>query len=183
MKVLELFCGAGGWTRGFLPYGDECVGIDIKECYEPYPATFIKKDVREVNGKQFKDFDVVIGSPPCTHFSNARYQNSYVSKPTPELGFPLINEFWRIVQEVKPKYYAMENIKALTKYYDKKPQWEFYISKGGRRCLWTNISIPLVPEVKFNHKIRDIHGWEKHRWKRAFIPQEIAGIVATAVHR
>lgn len=184
LKILELFAGAGGWTRGFLPYGDECIGIDIRKCFEPYPSQLIIQDMRTVDGKRFADFDVIIGSPPCVEFSNARYKSRHVHglNPEPEKGLELVEEFWRIVKEADPRFYAMENIYALKKYYPVKPQWEFYISKGGRRCLWTNIPLPLTKERRFKHKIRDIHGWEKHRWKRSFIPTCVADFVASAVH-
>lgn len=185
LKILDLFCGAGGWTVPFLEYGDYCVGVDIKECYSPYPAHFIKQDIATLDGSRFKDFDLVIGSPPCVEFSNFRYKGTHVHGliPNPEKGMPLIEEFWRIVDEAQPRFYAMENIKALTKYYDRKPQWHFMISKGGKRCLWTNIPIPLTNQFVFRHKIGDIYGWEKHRWKRAYIPYNIAKFIADCVHK
>jgi len=180
LKVLDLFCGRGGWSVPFVEYGDEVIGIDIKK--QPYPAQLIVADIRTINGTQFKGFDLIIGSPPCEDFSIARYRNKYVRGPNPEKGLQLINEFWRIVKEAQPKYYAMENVEALTKYYPIKPQWYFMISKGGKRCLWTNIPLPLVAEYRFKHKIRDIYGWEKYRWKRSYIPYPIAKYIADVVH-
>lgn len=185
MKILDLFCGAGGWSEPFVEYGDHCVGIDIKpNKYHPYPGYFVQQDITTVNGRMYEGFDLIIGSPPCIHFSDARYRSRHIHglDPTPNKGFGLIDEFWRIVDEAKPKFYAMENIKALTKYYDKPYQWEFKISKGGKRCLWTNLTLPMISQFEFKHRIRDIPGWDKHRWKRAFIPYEIARYVADVVH-
>ena len=31
MKVLDLFCGLGGWSRAFAEAGHDCTGIDIKK--------------------------------------------------------------------------------------------------------------------------------------------------------
>jgi hypothetical protein len=76
----------------------------------------------------------------------------------------------------------MENIKALTKYFKIKPDWHFMISKGGKRCLWTNIPLSLTNELRFSHKIRDIPGWDKTRWQRSYIPYPIAKYVADNVH-
>lgn len=182
MKVLDVCCGRGGWAVPFVEDGDDVIGIDIKQ--QPYPAKLIIQDIRTVSGDQFKGFDLIIGSPPCVAFSNARYKSRHVhhKNPNPEEGMGLIHEFWRIVDEAQPTFYAMENIKALTKYWDRKPQWHFKISKGGKRCLWTNIPLPMTKQYEFRHKIRDIDGWEKTRWKRSYIPYEIARFVADAVH-
>ena len=34
MKVLDLFCGLGGWSKAFHDAGHECTGIDIKNIIE-----------------------------------------------------------------------------------------------------------------------------------------------------
>lgn len=182
MKILDLYCGRGGWSVPFVEYNDEVYGIDIKK--QSYPGQLICQDVRTVDGRRFHGFDLIIGSPPCVEFSNARYKSRHVhgKNPNPERGMELIHEFWRVVKEAEPRFYAMENIKALTKYYGLKPQWHFRISKGGKRCLWTNIPLPLTNEYKFKNKIRDIPGWEKTRWKRSYIPYPIAKYVADVVH-
>ena len=36
MKVLELFCGLGGWSKAFVEAGHDCTGIDIKKLGYPY---------------------------------------------------------------------------------------------------------------------------------------------------
>lgn len=184
LKVLDLFAGLFGWSIPFIEYGDEVIGIDIKNYGVPKGAVLILQDVKTIDGTQFRNFDLIIGSPPCIEFSDARYRSIHIhgKKPDPPKGFPLIEEFWRIVKEAKPKFYAMENIKALTKYYDRIPQWHFKISKGGKRYLWTNIPLSLVSDFKFQRKIRDIAGWDKTRPLRAKIPYPIAKYIADTVH-
>jgi SAM-dependent methyltransferase len=183
MKVLDLFCGRGGWSIPFIEDGDDVTGIDIVDVGYPKEAKLVLQDIREVKGFDYKNYDLIIGSPPCVDFSNARYRSTSIHHkvPTPQHGFELIEEFWRIVKDAKPQFYAMENIEALTKYYPPKPQWRFMISKGGKRCLWTNIPIPLSPEFRFKHKIRDIAGWDKTRPDRAKIPYNIARFIADCV--
>lgn len=182
MKVLDLFCGMGGWSKPFVEDGDEVIGIDIIDY--GYPGKLILQDIRTVTGKDFEGFDLIIGSPPCMAFSNARYRSIWIHKmkPNPVEGFELIDEFWRIVKEACPTFYAMENIKALAKYYSLAPQWEFNISKGGKRYLWTNIPIPIItPQFIFEHKIRDIPGWAKTRPLRSLIPYPIARYIRDLV--
>jgi len=193
MKALDLYCGLGGWSDGFVKEGFEVLGVEIDEkIAKRYQHPCLVADIRELHGKMFQTFDVVIGSPPCVEFSNARYKSRHVhgKNPNPEKGMELINEFWRIVDEANPRFYAMENLKVLTKYHylfktlekmKRKPQWHFMISKGGKRCLWTNIPLPLTTEYRFHHKIRDIHGWEKTRPLRSKIPMPIARMIAKAV--
>jgi len=183
MKVLDLFCGAGGWSVPFWYAGDHCVGIDIVNC--GYPAKFIKKDIRDLDGRQFKGFDLVIGSPPCSEFSNAKersigYHPNKVKRNV-NGGLELIYEFERIVKEAEPKFWLMENVVQLAKYYDKKPNSSFKMSKGGKRLIWSNIQLPPFIEFYPRHKIREIYGWEKQRWWRSFIPYPIARFVADVV--
>ena len=43
MRVLELFCGLGGWSKPWIESGHDVTGIDIKDY--GYPARFIKADI------------------------------------------------------------------------------------------------------------------------------------------
>lgn len=183
-KALDLYCGLGGWSDGLATEGFEVLGVEInRQIAQRYKHDVIVADVKTLDGKRFRGFDLIIGSPPCGAFSNARYKSRHVhgKSPNPAEGMGLIETFWRIVKEAEPKFYAMENIKALTKYYPLKPQWEFMISKGGKRCLWTNIPLPLTPEYRFRHKIRDIPGWDKTRPLRSKIPLPVSRLVARVV--
>ena len=69
---VDLFCGLGGWTRGFIKRGWNCAGFDIeRHVYgtEQYPADLVIQDVLTIHGKQFKEADCIVASPPCTEFS------------------------------------------------------------------------------------------------------------------
>ena len=69
---IDLFCGLGGWTEGFLAEGYEVVGFDIEQhAYgtERYPAHLVLQDVLTIHGKQFKDADIIVASSPCQAYS------------------------------------------------------------------------------------------------------------------
>lgn len=67
MRLLDLFCGAGGAAVGYsraLP-GIEIVGVDIAP--QPrYPFDFVQADAMTFD---VAGFDIVHASPPCTDFA------------------------------------------------------------------------------------------------------------------
>lgn len=71
INLLDLFCGAGGATIGYLNAGFNVVGIDINDQPE-YPSPFIKGNALELIGSMAKNFDVIHASPPCQHFTKYR---------------------------------------------------------------------------------------------------------------
>lgn len=67
--LLDLFCGVGGWSKGFLRRGWRCVGVDVAAF--GYPGEFIQCDVRELTRDFIDGFDAVAASPPCEEFARA----------------------------------------------------------------------------------------------------------------
>lgn len=69
MKLLELFCGRGGWSKSFHSRGWECVGVDLVDL--GYPFRLILADCRTLDPDWINGFDAVIASPPCEDFARA----------------------------------------------------------------------------------------------------------------
>ncbi|MEM0021341.1 MAG: DNA cytosine methyltransferase [Fervidicoccaceae archaeon] len=125
-KVADLFCGGGGFARGFKEKGFSILfGIDnLKSAAKTYKANFPKavvlaEDIKEITGETIKslvgDVDVLIGSPPCEPFTAANKQRK--RDPLDRLysdpqGILTLN-FFRILSEVKPKVWVMENVPAI----------------------------------------------------------------------
>lgn len=68
-RLLDLFCGVGGWSKSFVARGWQCTGVDIAEL--GYPYTFVKADVLTLSREWIESFDAVVGSPPCEEFARA----------------------------------------------------------------------------------------------------------------
>lgn len=83
MKLLDLYCKAGGASVGYARAGFEVVGVDIKK-QKRYPYKFIQADALEVlNDQEFiQQFDVIHASPPCQTHSATRHLRNAQGKGT-----------------------------------------------------------------------------------------------------
>lgn len=101
LRVVNLYCGAGGFSFGFLQERfDVILGIDselaVKDTFlANHPEIeFLHSDMRKVSSELLYGFgpvDVLIGSPPCVDFSLMSTDNR-----DPEKGLQLVREFFRI---------------------------------------------------------------------------------------
>lgn len=72
LRLLDLYCKAGGAAAGYAKAGFEVIGVDI-ERQPNYPFQFLKADAIEfLKGLSPQYFDVIHASPPCQHYSKAR---------------------------------------------------------------------------------------------------------------
>jgi len=72
MRLLDLFCGAGGATKGYQRAGFEVVGVD--STFQPRYCgdAFITAEALEYALAHGDDFDAIHASPPCQHYSKTR---------------------------------------------------------------------------------------------------------------
>lgn len=70
MRLLDLFCGAGGCSMGYHRAGFELVGVDIKP-QKHYPFEFHCSDAFVFLEKHGHEFDVIHASPPCQAYSQS----------------------------------------------------------------------------------------------------------------
>lgn len=121
--VVDLFCGAGGLSEGLRQAGfDPRVAVDFdKNAIATYKANHphsetILGDVAQVTGEQLKrlacsdDIDLIAGGPSCQGFSThgKRIQDD-------PRNF-LFKHFVRLVDEVQPKMFLMENVRGMLTY-------------------------------------------------------------------
>ena len=110
MRVLELFCGLGGWSKPWIESGHDVTGIDIKDY--GYPARFIKADIMDWEPDQY--YDIVLASPPCNEFCLLKKWR--VGKQNESKGLDLVYRTFHLIDKIKPKYYVIENVKGLSEF-------------------------------------------------------------------
>jgi DNA (cytosine-5)-methyltransferase 1 len=72
-RLLDLFCGAGGCTKGYQTAGFYVVGVDINPQPRYCGDEFVQHDALEVfaDGALTDSFDAIHASPPCQRYSVA----------------------------------------------------------------------------------------------------------------
>lgn len=90
MKLLDLFCGAGGAAQGYHQAGFDVTGVDIK--HQPrYPFSFIQADaLGMLDDTEFlQQFDVIHASPPCQPYSIMKAVTARHGRQHPQLIEPV----------------------------------------------------------------------------------------------
>ena len=119
MRLLELFCGTGGFSQGARRAGlHTSLAIDIDpvltSSYKTnFPRTrLVLEDVAKLDAKTLlqldKDgWDGVVGGPPCQGFSD-------IGRKDPMDGRRrLLSHFFRVVDDLKPAFFVFENVTGL----------------------------------------------------------------------
>lgn len=171
MKVVDLFCGAGGFSLGFKQAGfDVILGIDNWEMacrtyVKNIGAKTFKRDVRDLDPESLPDCDVLIGSPPCPDFSVARYGGSGWDKG--EADMSCIDAFYRILNHLKPKIWIWENVMGVNKYLFFQPSavlnaQDFGVPQRRKRIFVGNFPMPEKSEhpVPLDALAPTIIAWE-----------------------
>ena len=124
----------------------------IKITNKNYPSTLQVGDITKIQTKNLLDIDLIIGGSPCQSFSNAGSRTGFDGKSG------LFWQFVKILREVKPRYFMLENVRM-------KQEWKDIITEAlgvdpieidsalvsaqqRKRLYWTNIPIK-------NMKIKD----------------------------
>lgn len=109
MRLLDLFCGAGGAAMGYHRAGFEVVGVDIKP-QKNYPFEFHCEDAFTFLEKHGYEFDVIHASPPCQRYSNGA-KKWKTSNLHPDLIGPTRDA---LIATQRP--YVIENIESARSY-------------------------------------------------------------------
>ena len=120
MHAINLFCGGGGFASGA-----ERAGIAVEAAYDidttlttahkiNFPETALHLgDIADLSGADVvesaeADIDLVFGGPPCQAFSNIGLRDAADPRRF------LLGHFFRLVSEINPAVFVMENVIGLT---------------------------------------------------------------------
>ena len=119
---IDIFSGAGG-----LSLGASMAGIDVRYAIEvnPYAAKSFEfnhkgskvlcGDICKIKSADFLKKDenifIIMGGPPCQGFSMANTMSRNMDNP----NNMLFKEFVRLVAEVNPEWFVLENVWGMTK--------------------------------------------------------------------
>ena len=201
-KMLDTFCGMGGVSNGFSMEGFDVTGIDIVDAPKMlgYKHRFIQADMLSLKGEDFKGYDVIWGSPPCRDFSEfcRIYGSTWKDKPNPLRGLILVNSFIEFVNRALPRYWILENVSGLIKYFHKKPRSLTYLTvsrngMGKKHAFWGNFPLCLIPKdtthVITYHKLingkrcpKSVSKSKLSSWENAKIPLGCSRAFAKACH-
>lgn len=171
----------GGVSDGFALEGFNVTGIDIVDAQVKldYKHKFIQADMMALDGKDFRGFDVIWGSPPCRHFSiiAKTLGHRWKEPPNPEKGLDFVRCYLEFVSQAKPRFWIMENVHLLNKYLPlSKPKFTTTLGKGMRRSFWGNFPSFLITRdmTKVLSAEKNRLSWKGNNklksWERAKIP-------------
>lgn len=122
--VVSLFAGTGGSSLGYKWAGfKELLAVDFDshavECFRKnFPGVpVLEKSVTDLSGSDILkiiklkkgELSVLDGSPPCQGFSTAGKRQLNDGRNS------LFADFWRLVCEIRPKVFVMENVAGMAK--------------------------------------------------------------------
>jgi DNA-cytosine methyltransferase len=121
MKVLSLFdgmsCGMIALDRLGIKvdtyYASEVDKYAIQVSQKNYPEIIQIGDVCNIKAEDYQDIDLILAGSPCQGFSFAGKQLAF-DDPRSSLFF----EFVRLLKEIKPKYFLLENVNMKKEFLD-----------------------------------------------------------------
>ena len=168
INVLSLFdgmsCGQIALERAGIKvnnyFASEIDKHAMQVTKQNYPNTKHIGDVTKVKGADLPKIGLLIGGSPCQGFSFAGKQLNF-DDPRSKLFF----EFVRLLEETKPKYFLLENVRMkkesqdiINKYLGVEPimiNSNLVSAQNRVRYYWTNIPNLTLPEDK-NILLKDV---------------------------
>lgn len=134
--MVDLFCGRGGWSKGFMAHGWNCIGIDLYP--QPlYPGTFIQADIAQL--VELPPADFYCCSSPCEQFSVHGMKVFHKNPKWPWIGMSLF-DYARYLLESSGKPFIMENVRCA----------EGFVGKSVTHCgpfyLWGSGVPAIMPK-------------------------------------
>lgn len=176
-RAIDLYSGVGGWSLGL-----RLANVEVVASYEkwgPANETNFKNnfhqaqtvDIRRLALSDLPDnIDIVVGSPPCTQFS---FSNRGGGGDIAD-GLEDVKRFLSIVDHLKPRVWAMENVPRVAKIIEAELKQggalqefnhlgcvthiidmaDYGLPQRRRRCIAGNFDISLLESYQANARPR-----------------------------
>ncbi|MFX0013664.1 MAG: DNA cytosine methyltransferase [Promethearchaeota archaeon] len=172
MRILDLFCGAGGFALGFLLASPKfTISLAIDNDYRVFytyaenieVGMTLIRDIQDIHSLEIlkvlqgKSPDIILSSPPCESFSLAnpnRQKSAYDQLYSDEKG-RLVLDAIRIIIDLEPKIFLIENVQQLA-------------STEMRELILHEFSYSKYESIYFNFLEAETFGVPSQR-KRVFI--------------
>ena len=163
MRTVDLFAGCGGLSLGFQNAGFEIIAAfdfwhpAIEVYRENFQHPIFAKDLSENEAhKTIAKFnpEVIIGGPPCQDFSSAGKRDESLGRADLTLSFA------KIVSQIKPQWFVMENVERIAKSQILQTALEIFKESGyGLTSIILNASYCGVPQARKRYfLIGQLHG-------------------------
>ncbi|ACD52182.1 DNA cytosine methyltransferase [Clostridium botulinum] len=154
MKVIDLFCGCGGFSLGMQNAGFEIVAAydnwepAIKVYDENFNHPIYNIDLQNISLEEIESMkklnpDVIIGGPPCQDYSSAGKRDENGGRADLTISFA------KIINQIRPQYFIMENVNDIKKYTTLKNAKQIFEKSGyGLTEVVLDASLYEVPQAR-----------------------------------
>ena len=169
MNVLSLFDGMSGGRLAL-----DLAGIEVENYYaceidknaitvssKNYPYIIQLGDVTKLDLDKLPKIDLLIGGSPCQGFSMMGKRLNFDDSRS-----KLFFDFVKILKELKPKYFMLENVKMRKDFIKIINEYmgleaveidsRLFSAQSRKRLYWTNIPIAPIPTEDHQTKVIDI---------------------------
>jgi len=121
VKTLELFCGTKSFSKVASNWGYETKTLDFEDQFNAdFTMDIMDFDVSMLDG--YKP-DIIWASPPCQKFSVASFSAHWFPNRVPKnentvKAMDMVRKAVKIIEELKPKYFYIENPRAMLRKLD-----------------------------------------------------------------
>ncbi len=183
VSAVDLFCGAGGLTHGFIREGINVrAGIDLDPaCKYPFEhnnkSVFLEEDITNITADHltpyFSDGEIKLlaGCAPCQPFST--YSQGH--RNDDDQRWTLLKQFARLAAELQPEVLTMENVPKLQEhevfleFIDALKELNYYVTYSVVDCRYYGIPQNRKRLVLFASKFGEVKLQNPTRSEESFV--------------
>ena len=115
MEVVDLFSGLGGFSQAFVDRNHDVTRYEYDKQFNDVPHTILK-NIYYLTASELRHADIILASPPCTHFSIAAVSHHWPDNVPTEATLEqieLVRTTIDLCTSASPKYWILENPRGM----------------------------------------------------------------------